>query len=189
VTATYDAVVLAGGRSRRMAVEDKTRLVVGGVALLDRVLTACAGAQARIVVGDERPVGVPVVWTRETPAGGGPVAALRAGLALVTAPVVVLLAGDLPFLDAATVGSLVSAVEGSADDGAVLVDSDGREQWLCGAWRVQARRGDELPDAGSVRSTLGGLRFARLPAGGSAAAPWLDCDTPDDVHRAEELLP
>ena len=194
MTTTYDAVVLAGGRSRRMKVEDKTRLVVGGVPLLDRVLAACAGAAARIVVGDARPTASPVRWAREEPAGGGPVAALAAGLRLVTAPVVVVLAGDLPFVDAATVEALVSAAGVTDVDGAVVVDDGAREQWLCSAWRTAALRASDLPDGGSVRAALGGLRFTRLEPEAlrgtvAGAGPWLDCDTPDDVRLAEELLP
>jgi molybdopterin-guanine dinucleotide biosynthesis protein A len=188
VTTTYDAVVLAGGRSRRMSVEDKTRLVVGGVPLLDRVLAACAGAASRVVVGDQRPSAVAVTWTRESPVGGGPAAAVAAALPLLTAPVAVLLAGDLPFLDAATVEALVAPVAAEGVDGAVLVDGDGREQWLCSAWQVSALRGVELGAGGSLRAALGGLRLTQVSVGASAAAPWLDCDTPDDVRLAEELL-
>ena len=42
---SYDAIVLAGGQSRRMQVEDKTRVMVGGRPLLDRVLAAVAGGR------------------------------------------------------------------------------------------------------------------------------------------------
>jgi molybdopterin-guanine dinucleotide biosynthesis protein A len=188
VTTTYDAVVLAGGRSRRMSVADKTRLMVGGVPLLDRVLAACDGASARIVVGEQRPTVAPVTWTRESPPGGGPVAALAAALPMVTAPVVVLLAGDLPLVDAATVTSVVAAA-GGAFSGAVLVDDDGREQWLCSGWRAEALRGCDLRADGSMRAALGGLRFARVSALTAGVPSWLDCDTPDDLRQAEELLP
>ncbi|MFD9249059.1 NTP transferase domain-containing protein, partial [Streptomyces bottropensis] len=43
-TEAFDAVVLAGGAARRLGGADKPALRVGGRALLDRVLTACAGA-------------------------------------------------------------------------------------------------------------------------------------------------
>ncbi|MBV9293581.1 MAG: NTP transferase domain-containing protein, partial [Frankiales bacterium] len=95
---SYDAIVLAGGQSRRMQVEDKTRVMVGGRPLLDRVLAAVAGAAQVIVVGEERRTDVPVRWTCEEPRGSGPASALAAGLALADADVVVVLAGDLPFV-------------------------------------------------------------------------------------------
>ncbi|MEU9382801.1 NTP transferase domain-containing protein, partial [Streptomyces sp. NPDC048279] len=40
----YDAIVLAGGAARRLGGADKPSVRVGGRPLLDRVLTACAGA-------------------------------------------------------------------------------------------------------------------------------------------------
>lgn len=186
MTTTYDAVVLAGGSSRRMAVEDKTRLVVGGAVLLDRVLAACGGAAARIVVGEPRSTEVEVAWTREDPPGGGPAAALASALPLVTSSIVVVLAGDLPFVDRPTVDSLVTAV--GDRDGAVLVDTDGREQWLCSAWRSDALGTAALVADGSVRAALGALSYVPVPIGVPGAAPWIDCDTPADVTLAEELL-
>ncbi|MFF2775034.1 DUF6457 domain-containing protein [Streptomyces sp. NPDC058052] len=79
MTTAYDAVVLAGGAARRLGGVDKPAVRVGGRALLDRVLAACAGARLTVVVGDPRPTVRPVRWTREQRAGTGPVAALDAG--------------------------------------------------------------------------------------------------------------
>ncbi|MFP5220348.1 MAG: NTP transferase domain-containing protein [Actinomycetes bacterium] len=55
---------------------------------------------------DARPAARHCHWTREQPVGGGPAAGLRAGLALVRSPVVVVLAADLPFVDTAAVDAL-----------------------------------------------------------------------------------
>ncbi|MBO1333527.1 DUF6457 domain-containing protein [Streptomyces sp. VRA16 Mangrove soil] len=76
----YDAVVLAGGAARRLGGADKPGVRVGGRALLDRVLAACAGARATVVVAEPRPTARPVGWAREEPPGGGPLAALGAGI-------------------------------------------------------------------------------------------------------------
>ncbi|MFF4549707.1 NTP transferase domain-containing protein [Streptomyces sp. NPDC001435] len=76
----YDAVVLAGGAARRLGGVDKPAVRVGGRPLLDRVLAACAGARTTVVVAEPRPTARPVRWAREEPPGGGPVAALDAGL-------------------------------------------------------------------------------------------------------------
>ncbi|SDK53629.1 DUF6457 domain-containing protein [Streptomyces indicus] len=77
---TYDAVVLAGGAAKRLGGVDKPAVQVGGRALLDRVLGACAAAGTTVVVAPPRPTVRPVVWAREEPAGGGPLAALAAGV-------------------------------------------------------------------------------------------------------------
>jgi molybdenum cofactor guanylyltransferase len=184
----FDAVVLAGGRARRLGGVDKVALDVGGAPLLDRVVEAVAGAGRVVVVGPERPTRRPVVWTSERPAGGGPAAGLAAGLQLVDAPEVVVVAGDLPFLDAAAVAALWTASAGH--DGAVLVDQDGTEQVLAGCWstaalRAAVRRLGDV-DGRSVRAVLEGLRRAhvRLPADRPPA--WFDCDTADDLRDARE---
>ncbi|MEW2222699.1 DUF6457 domain-containing protein [Streptomyces sp. NPDC006990] len=59
---------------------DKPAVTVGGRPLLDRVLAACGDAAATVVVGPRRPTCRPVLWAREEPPGGGPLAALQAGL-------------------------------------------------------------------------------------------------------------
>lgn len=106
-------MVLAGGAARRLGGTDKPALPVGGRSLLDRVLAACAGARTTVVVGPRRPTARPVRWTREEPAGGGPLPALAAGLAALGGPpggVVLVLAADLPFLTAGTAGALACAL-------------------------------------------------------------------------------
>jgi molybdenum cofactor guanylyltransferase len=164
-----------------MGVPDKTRVPVGGVPLLDRTLRALTGAERVVVVGKPRPTALAVAWTREDPAGGGPAAALAAGLAHVTADVVVLLAADLPLVTREDVEKLVAAVAG---DGVVYVDDAGREQWLCSAWHVASLRGVPLVADASIGQVLRGLEFARVPAPPSV----LDCDTPEDLVRLEERL-
>ena len=178
---SYDAVVLAGGRSRRMQVADKTALSVGGASLLDRVLSATAHATSVVVVGPARQVMREVTWLREDPPAGGPAAAVAAALDVVASDVVVLLAGDMPLVSVADVDRLVDAVR---DDGAVYVDGEGAEQWLCSAWRTAALRQSGLVAGSSLRGALTSLTHARLPAGTAV----MDCDTPEDLRRAEELL-
>jgi molybdopterin-guanine dinucleotide biosynthesis protein A len=180
-----DALVLAGGTARRLGGVDKPGLTVGGLPMLDRVLLACAAAERTVVVGPERPTCRPVHWTREAVPGSGPVAAVAAGLALVTAPLVVLLAGDLPFLSAGAVERLLEEV---VEDGAVLVDETGREQWLCSAWRTSALRA-AVPATDRLSRWLGDLAVSRvaLPVPTGEVAPWVDCDTPQDLQRAREL--
>ncbi len=182
----FDAVVLAGGTSRRMGGGDKTALRVGDATLLDRVLAAVVGARLIVVVGDERPTAVPVTWTREQPPGAGPAAAAAAGLAHTEAPFVLLLAGDLPFLSRDTAGRLLAAAPGS---GAVLADPEGHPQWLLGAWpreRVTAALGGDQVGA-SLRRALAPLDPVVVPAA-AERAEWLDCDDPEDLDAARGRL-
>ncbi|MFI0964261.1 NTP transferase domain-containing protein [Streptomyces sp. NPDC021080] len=108
--AGYDAVVLAGGAARRLGGEDKPGVRVGGRTLLDRVLAACADAGRTVVVAGPRPTARPVEWAREDPPGGGPLAALDAGLRHTVAPYVLVLSADLPFLEEKTVRRLLDTL-------------------------------------------------------------------------------
>ncbi len=85
---------------------DKPAMTVGGRRMVDIAVDAVSVCRRTVLVGPTR-TGVPehVVQTREAPAGGGPVAALAAGLRSLddcadsegTADLVVVVASDLPF--------------------------------------------------------------------------------------------
>ncbi|WP_031161623.1 molybdenum cofactor guanylyltransferase [Streptosporangium roseum] len=185
MTARHDACILAGGRASRLGGRDKPGLRVAGRPLIESVAAAVPDAGRLIVVGAPRP-GLPRgIFVREDPPGGGPVPALRAGLAEVTAPWVALLAADLPFLTAGHVSALFEAAGAGA--GAVLVDDDGREQWLAGVWRTA-----ELAEALARYEgrSLHGLLAPLAPAGlHLTGRPWFDCDTAEDLRRARNGEP
>jgi molybdopterin-guanine dinucleotide biosynthesis protein A len=196
----FDAVVLAGGAASRAGGIDKPGQRVGGRTLLASVAGAAvaAGAARVIVAGPARPglagdVPLPagaLVFVREDPPGSGPVPALRAALAQVRSPVVAALAADLPFLTARALGPLLAAVSGGQAAGAVLVDGEGRQQWLAGCWRAGALRAALAAYRGtSLRGLLGPLRPALLacPPRPGEPPPWLDCDTMADLARARRL--
>ena len=172
----YDGLVLAGGAARRLGGADKPGLVVGGATLLDRVLEACSGAARTVVVGPARESSRPVVWVREDPPGGGPVPALVAGLAEVTAEVVVLLAADLPFLTRDVVETLAGRAPAVLTDGA-------RPQWLCGAWPAAQLR-EAATGAGPRLGALLEPLAPEIVTWAGEGSPWTDCDTEEDLEQA-----
>ncbi|MCL6674634.1 NTP transferase domain-containing protein [Streptomyces panaciradicis] len=188
----YDAVVLAGGAARRLGGADKPGVQVGGRALLDRVLAACADARTTVVVADPRPTPRPVLWAREDPPGSGPLAALGAGLRHTTAEQVVVLSADLPFLGAPTVRRLLAALRAGTADGALLTDADGRDQPLVAAYRSPAlHRG--LSGLTEEHTGLTGLPLRRLTAGLDLTrvpdpVASFDCDTWDDIATARARI-
>ncbi|MDG4761229.1 NTP transferase domain-containing protein [Micromonospora sp. WMMD710] len=107
---SYAAVVLAGGAARRMGGVDKPALPVGGRSMRDRVLAAVADAAPRVLVGPAEAVPPGVRVTREDPPGGGPVAAMAAGLARLDpdTTLVAVLAADLPLLTRFAIGELLA---------------------------------------------------------------------------------
>lgn len=206
----YDAVVLAGGGGRRLGGVDKPSLTVGGRTLLDRVLSACADADTTVVVGPRRAVHRPVAWVREQPPGGGPLAALDAGLAHTRAETVLVLSADLPFVDAPTVHALLRArADEPGCEGAVL--HDGRDQPLLAVYGTEPLRRelallrteyDRLAGL-PLRLLLPELRLRRVTpadpaslesAGGSRGRtpsprpPALDCDTWEDLAAARARI-
>lgn len=181
-----DAIVLAGGGATRLGGIDKPRAIVGGRSLLDRVIDAVQPACV-VVVGPRCPTRHPVTWAREFPPGGGPAAAVAAGLPHVRGAHVAVLAADLPFLDGGILTRLAAAAAGR--DGAMLVDTDGRDQVLVGVWRTSALRGAFAGPTHGARLgvLLRGLDAARVAADAGPRAPWFDCDTPDDLAAARAL--
>ena len=182
------ALILTGGTAARMGGTDKASLEVGGVSLLERALAATLTARDVVVVGDEVPTSRPVTWTREDPPLGGPAAGILAGLSrFVQVPdLVVVLAVDMPKVNAGTVARLTWAVEEDpAVDGAVLVDGAGRQQTLAAVYRTSAleaaRPADPEQEHGlPVRRLVGGLRLAEVPVVGEEA---LDVDTWQDLRH------
>ncbi|WP_405636151.1 molybdenum cofactor guanylyltransferase [Streptomyces sp. NBC_01178] len=189
----YDVIVLAGGAAKRLGGADKPGVRVGGRALLDRVLGACADAAVSVVVGGRRATVRPVTWTREVPEGGGPLAALGAGLRLTTAERVLVLSADLPFLGRGTVDALLAAAGEPGREGALCAGPDGRDQPLVAVYRAEPLR-RELALIATEHGGLAGLPLrlltaeldlARVDAGPDAA---FDCDTWEDIAAARARI-
>ncbi|MGI8578622.1 MAG: molybdenum cofactor guanylyltransferase [Nocardioidaceae bacterium] len=201
----FAMVVLAGGDARRLDGVDKASVTVGRTTLLERVLSAGAGAKRTIVVGPPRALPAGVWATREDPPGGGPVAALEAGLALVDEPVVVVLACDMPLVSASTVKHLVNALDQSltppevspwsAPDGAkpidavALIDDGRRRQPLAASYRTAPLRA-ALTALPTTRDASMRALTHLLTVGELAIDPeqTLDCDTWADVQRTRKIL-
>lgn len=146
----WAVVVLTGGGSRRMG-QDKATLDVAGATLLDRTLGGIPAGIDVIVAGP--PVAVArsgVRFAQEDPPGGGPVAGLEAALTTVAAPVVVVLATDLPLvgtLPEGLVQALLDTDEGGRVPDAVLAaDATGRPSSSARpiAWTPSGKRSPTL---------------------------------------------
>jgi molybdopterin-guanine dinucleotide biosynthesis protein A len=183
----FDAVVLAGGRGRRLGGTDKAEVMLAGRALIDRVLDAAALARSTVIVGPPRHGRHGVSSVLEEPPGGGPVAGLWAGVDVLDRrhphddAAVLVLACDVPLASRAVPGLLAALVGDSRNDGAHLVDTDGRAQSLVAIYRRAPLRAglERLPGRGrSMGQLLAGLTLTPvMDAGGDG----MDADTWDDV--------
>ncbi|MEU2043348.1 NTP transferase domain-containing protein [Nocardia niwae] len=184
-----DAIVLAGGRASRMGGVDKPAIVIGGRSMLEVALAAVASCEHTAVVGPHRPELAPeIIQVREVPPGSGPVAAIDTGLRALgsAAPLVVVLAADLPFLSPLAVTELIRHATESGADAVFAADESGRPQYLIGVWRRSA--------LAAALHELGALVNQPMKALVPAAAAIIplsgvgDCDTEEQVRRARAAV-
>ncbi|EMY34826.1 molybdopterin-guanine dinucleotide biosynthesis protein (MobA) [Arthrobacter crystallopoietes BAB-32] len=201
----FDAVVLAGGRSSRLAGSPKALLRLEGQSLLRRTLEAVRLAHRIAVVGpaeladeirhfNDRSGGVPeILLTREEPPFAGPAAGIAAGFRALgavsgavddggalpgRADLTLILACDMPRA-AQLPQQLLSAV--AAEETAELwlpVDSGGRAQPLASCADSAAL---ERALAGFTAAELEGLPVRKLLAGLATARFELQAGATDDV--------
>ncbi|MCT1517145.1 NTP transferase domain-containing protein, partial [Dietzia cercidiphylli] len=198
MTGAAGAIVLTGGRASRLGGADKAGIAVAGRPMLQTVVRAAAAVADPVVT-----VG-PGGDTCEEPPHSGPVAGIAAGLAALPERVdlVVVVACDLPDLDADTLHALVAALgppaagstwrpaaettgrptaESTGRPAAALaVDAGGRDQYLLAVWHrpALAARLDALRRSGGlggrpVRALYDDEVLTRVSVG----APARDVDT------------
>ena len=119
------ALILAGGRSRRMG-QDKIWLPLGagGVPLIERVVTRVRPLAAEFLfsanapepfaalVSHLRDQGVPAQVVPDLYPGAGPLAGLHAGLNAARCDLLLAVAGDMPFINPVLVAHLVALMPG-----------------------------------------------------------------------------
>lgn len=129
------ALILAGGRATRLGGIDKSALVVDGETIFARQVRVLAPRVAEILVSSAAEVpGYRTVVDRV--AGAGPIAGIAAGLAAVTTPWMLVVAGDMPYLTGALIDRMLAATTTAVD--AVGIRSDGLPEPLCCVLRVAA---------------------------------------------------
>lgn len=194
-----EAVMLTGGLAQRLGGVQKGEIDVGCGPLLVGELDAVvrAGIDRAVVVGPgplRSPTGLELSVTREDPPFGGPGAAVAAALPLLRAPWVLLLACDLPGSARLVPLLLRSWRQAVADDDAwegVVLEAEGRPQWLAGIYRTAPLRRaladtppatttdrDVPPRGPAIGRVLDRLRLHRVPDGDGVTR---DVDTPEDL--------
>jgi molybdopterin-guanine dinucleotide biosynthesis protein A len=182
--------ILAGGRARRLSGRVKPLLEIGGRTLLARTLDALAPVVAEVfLVGDPAllaDTGLRVVPDRRS--GAGPLAGLESALAATPCDFVLLVGGDMPFLDAAMLARLRDA---APDAEAVCFAGERGLEPLC------ARYARTLLPLVSARLDAGELALHALLLAASChrletttAAEWralTNINTEDDLAAARAL--
>lgn len=205
-----DAVVLSGGQGVRLGGESKAALELDGVSLLDRTLAACQGVRRIVVVGDavawasgdRTPGGADVIVTREDPPFGGPVAALAAGLDVLShaareADAVLVLAVDMPHV-ATLVPLLLDAtrdalLEAEGAEAVLASDADGIAQPLAAVYRagpvrraLESLASEHGKTVGSTRPPLDGQPMRAVTGRMAITTIEAPSGTTDDVDTAAD---
>lgn len=132
---TYGAVILAGGRSRRMGT-DKTKLDYGGETFLEKLASELAGFDERLLSVAEAGARPPLPGF-ETVAdiytGRGPIGGLFTALSLCHSDALLAVSCDLPLFEKAFADFLVSRMDGC--DVLLPRSADGHMHPLCAVWR------------------------------------------------------
>jgi molybdopterin-guanine dinucleotide biosynthesis protein A len=191
-------VVLAGGRARRMRGNDKTRIRVGGVTILERTLERLRPQCATLIINANDPehfaaTRLPVV-ADSVADFAGPLAGILAGLDWTAAHAadiafVVSVPGDSPFLPRDLVARLHQA---RIEAGATIAGahSNGRLHPVVALWPVALREDlRRALDEGVRRVRDFSARYPLAAADWPAAPfdPFFNINTPEDVAEAERL--
>jgi molybdenum cofactor guanylyltransferase len=191
------AVILAGGRGRRMGGVAKALVTLGGRSLLDHVLLRLAGQVSPIAVSANDPAivaAVPLLPDAHEDRRG-PLAGLLAGMIWARGRAgvrrIVSLPVDCPFLPRDLVERLRAVAEDTGAAVAVAA-SGGVEHPTVALWdlalaeplRVVVEAGAEL----SVRRFYRAYPFAMCNFDRPGLDPFFNVNTPEDLARAEDAL-
>jgi molybdopterin-guanine dinucleotide biosynthesis protein A len=150
--AARTAAIVAGGRATRFGGRDKSRLDVGGRPIIVRQVEVLQRVAGRILVvgGDPaRYADLPVTAHADVVSGAGAIGGVYSALELAATDLVIVVACDLPFLDAAVLERLCELA--GAADGAWVRTAAGVEPLVaCYQRRVRARIREAI-DAGRLK--------------------------------------
>lgn len=182
-------LVLAGGASRRMR-RDKAYLAYDGTPQLRRAYQLVAGFVDHCFVSvraaqREDPLRAQFPLIVDRLAGCGPAAGILAAQQHDPRAGWLVVACDLPLLDAATLARLVSSRFEHGDATAYRSEADDAPEPLCAIWEASSHAAllaCVSEGNGSLRQALARSR-TRLLAAGEAQAALTNTNTPDELRR------
>jgi molybdopterin-guanine dinucleotide biosynthesis protein A len=191
VALNVTAAILVGGQARRLGGRLKPSIQIGDARILDRQLAAIrlAGIDDITLVGRwPDPIPPQVHHVSDAVAESGPLGGVYTALLVATGPIVVVLAGDMPFVTAGCLRMLADI--GNAD--AKVPRTGTRWHPLCAAYhRRTAATFKQRLDQGALRLTdalaLLNVREVGEDEIDTTGMLLMNVNTPDDMREAEHL--
>ena len=190
------ALVLAGGQSSRMG-RDKALILWDGQPMLQRVCTAAEHCCQSVYILTSWPdryqekIAGDYQWLIESNPGKGPLIALSQGFEQIDAEWILLLACDLPQLNRNILQQWSEQLSNLSPEILALVPQSG-ERWepMCGFYRQEAEKELKAFIQQGGRSFQGWLKqisVRSIPVGDKEAAMLRNCNTPEDLPKAEGI--
>lgn len=131
----YGAVILAGGKSRRMG-SNKAELELGGVRFLDKLVYELSGFPELLVSVDdpEKHPGWRYPMVGDLFPGSGPMGGLHAALQGCSSDALAAVPCDVPLFSKAMAEEMCRCLDAETD-AVIAVTEDGREHPLCGVYK------------------------------------------------------
>lgn len=182
-------MILTGGASSRFG-SDKSQALIGQRSLIEHLLVTLPSYVEVVVVGPQLQMTSRAVrYTQESPLGGGPVAAIHAGLELIDTEFVAVIATDMPFAGQ-ILEVLIDNLPG-LEDATIPLDWQGIQQPLCALYRTEAlaRAVGQVGtvQGQAVRRVIDRLTVKELSLQPDLRRILLDVDTPSDLELAINL--
>ena len=183
------AMILTGGSSTRFG-SDKSQAKFGAHSLIEKLLITLPPEIDIVIVGPQLISATrEIKYTQEHPLGGGPVAAIAAGLKCIDSEFVAIIATDMPF--ASAILAVLTENFPETEDAVIPLDSVGIPQPLCALYRTDAlvKALTELgsTQSQSMRNLIQNLLVKELQLEAAVQRILLDVDTPSDLERAIRL--
>jgi molybdopterin-guanine dinucleotide biosynthesis protein A len=190
---TTGAAIVAGGRARRFEGQDKSRLVVDGRSIIVRQLAVLQQVATEITVVGGQPGRFADLGVREQPdrlTGYGAIGGIHTAVETTSSDRVLVVACDLPFLEAGLLRRLVELSAGR--DGAWVSTSRGVEPLLACYRRAAGPAIRGAIEAGRLRASdlgrvldMASLGGAELDRFGPAERLLANVNTPADYARVQ----
>ena len=189
------AVILAGGRARRMAGADKALLPLAGRPLLAHVIETLRPQVAELIISSNRPAasyaafGLPVV-ADSLPGQCGPLAGLLSALDYTNSELLLTVPCDTPFLPCDLVARMLAALESEQAD-VCTVSSGDRTHAAIMLVRRKIRASLHTYLAAGDRQVLRWQQGERLAVVDYSDQPEAFCNinTPEQLNELEKNLP